>query len=420
MMSAPTRSGPTPADLVAECLSGGVRRLIGAAHSLTSSRAVVVCADEQWVRVRFSSAPGSLPAPWEVEPTGWVRAPRASEPGLRDASADPVLVVVGVAESQVVAINALAVDEIGVTCAAREAVIANWVLQAQVQGAPGDGVSVAGAVLSDNPDATVVVADPMTGESGWVDVLAAGTAWPVRPLTAPIADVEPACPGGAGLPEVAAPPVVEAPPPATELAVAGEAPVASGARMRVFGRFEVLDDQGAALQPMQQDMVGGIYFHQPVSTHDLCGLLFGTARRPGSFHVALSKMRKRGLNPVLVDGGYRINIACDWQTFTDLVGPDPAAADTAALASAAAMITGPLFGEHPPAWATPLVASMRRHAAGVRRELAARHVDQPAAAVGYARQGLAVDTDNPELLEIIDTLTANPGVVPRQHDEGTR
>ena len=39
----------TPADLVAECLTGGVRRLLGGAHSLTSSRAVVVCADEQWV-----------------------------------------------------------------------------------------------------------------------------------------------------------------------------------------------------------------------------------------------------------------------------------------------------------------------------------------------------------------------------------
>lgn len=418
MMTAPTtRSGPTPAELVAECLSGGVRRLIGAAHSLTSSRAVVVCADEQWVRVRFSSPPGSLPTPWEVEPTGWMRAPRASEPGLRDASADPVLVVVGVAESQVVAINALAVDEIGVTCTGREAVIANWVLQAKVQGAPGDSVSVAGAVLSCNPDATVVVADPMTGDHGWVDVLAAGTAWPVRPLTAPIGDVEPACPGGSGLPVL---PVVEVAAPPTDLTVVEELPVTSSARMRVFGRFEVLDDQGAVLQPMQQDLVGGIYFHQPVNTPELCGLLFGTARRPGSFHVALSKMRKRGLNPVLVDGGYRIDIACDWKTFTDRVGPDVAAADTAALAAAAAMITGPLFGEYPPAWAAALVVSMRRHAAAVCRELAARHVDQPAAAAGYARQGLAVDTDNPELLEIIDILTANPGAPPRQHNEGTR
>lgn len=126
----------TPAQLVEDCLSGAVRRLIGGVHSLTSSRAVVVCADENWVRVRFSTAPGALPAPWETEDTGWVRAPRGTEPGLRDASADPVLVVVGVAESQVVAINALAVDEIGVTCTGRDGLIANWLLQAQVQGAP--------------------------------------------------------------------------------------------------------------------------------------------------------------------------------------------------------------------------------------------------------------------------------------------
>ena len=414
----------TPADLVADCLSGAVRRLIGAAHSLTSSRAVVVCADEQWVRVRFSSSVGSLPAPWEVEASGWVRAPRGSEPGLRDASADPVLVVVGVAESQVVAINALAVDEIGVTCGGRDALIANWMLQAQVQGAPGDGVSVAGAVVSDNPDATVVVADPMTGDRGWVDVLAAGTAWPVRPLKVPIADTDPPAPqpaptesaasvAAAGGPTAPSPtPAAHVPAdPGTSAAVAAAElpPAGRGGRMRVFGTFEVADDQGILLQPMQQDLAGGIYFHQPVSTHELCGLLFGSAQRPASFHVALSKMRKRGLNPVLVDGGYHIDIPCDWQVFTDQVGPDLSAADTAALAAAAAMITGPLFGGHPPRWAAPLVESMRRRAAAVCGELATRHRDQPAAAVGYARQGLTVDADNAELIEIIDTLTGNGG-----------
>ena len=48
---------------------------------------------------------------------------------------------------------------------------------------------------------------------------------------------------------------------------------------------------------------------------------------------------------------------------------------------------------------------MRAYAAAVCRELAARHVDQPAAALGYARQGLTVDVGNKELVEIIDTLT---------------
>lgn len=395
----------TPVELVEDCLSGGVRRLIGGVHSLTSSRAVVVCADENWVRVRFSATPGTLPAPWETEATGWVRAPRGAEPGLRDASADPVLVVVGVAESQVVAINALAVDEIGVTCAERDGLIANWLLQAQVQGAPGDPSSLAGAVVSDNPDATVVVADPMTGERGWVDVLAAGTAWPVRPLKTAINDRSGSSRAAATLPrnELAA---------AAPIAATAEVPdspepqsVSAGGRVRVFGAFEVFDDQGVPLQPMQRDIVGGIFFHQPISTHKLCELLFGSVARPASFHVALSKMRKRGLNPVLGDVGYSIEIPCDWKTFTDVVGPDPACADTAALAAAAAMISGPLFGITPPAWTAGALAAMRSYAAAVCRELAARHVGQPAAALGYARQGLTVDPDNAEIAEIIDTLT---------------
>ena len=394
----------TPAELVQECLSGAVRRLIGGVHSLTSSRAVVVCADETWVRVRFSGAPGTLPAPWEVDDTGWVRAPRGSEPGLRDASADPVLVVVGVAESEVVAINALAIDEIGVTCAGRDSLIANWLLQAKAQGAHSDMCSVAGAVVSDNPDATVVVADPITGEHGWVDVLAAGTAWPVRPLKAPITDsgsVTSSPTAEVGATEPSQPATPAAPP-----ASSPTAPITpNDGRIRVFGAFEVLDENGVLLQPMQRDLIGGIFFHQPISTHDLCELLFGSVERPASFHVAMSKMRKRGLNPVLIDGGYRIDIPCDWTTFTNLAGTDPAAADTDALASAAAMISGPLFGANPPTWAAELAPSMRTYAAAVCRELAARHVDQPAAALGYARQGLTVDAGNTELVEIIDTLT---------------
>ncbi len=399
----------TPAELVQECLSGAVRRLIGGVHSLTSSRAVVVCADETWVRVRFSGAPGTLPAPWEADDTGWVRAPRGSEPGLRDASADPVLVVVGVAESEVVAINALAIDEIGVTCAGRDSLIANWLLQAKAQGAQSDMSSVAGAVVSDNPDATVVVADPITGERGWVDVLAAGTAWPVRPLKAPITDSDsvtssPTAEVGATEPS---PPA--APPTSTPAAPPASVPAAPSTsnegRIRVFSAFEVLDENGVLLQPMQRDLIGGIFFHQPITTHDLCELLFGSVSRPASFHVAMSKMRKRGLNPVLIDGGYRIDIPCDWTTFTNLAGTDPAVADTDALASAAAMISGPLFGANPPAWAAELAPSMRTYAAAVCRELAARHVDQPAAALGYARQGLTVDVGNKELVEIIDTLT---------------
>lgn len=398
----------TPAELVEDCLSGGVRRLIGGVHSLTSSRAVVVCADEDWVRVRFSASPGTLPAPWESDDAGWVRAPRGSEPGLRDASADPVLVVVGVAESQVVAINALAIDEIGVTCAGRDGLIANWLLQAQVQGAPGDASSVAGAVVSANPDATVVVADPMTGERGWVDVLAAGTAWPVRPLKAEIGEPKPATVIGPTATSGSEPPSTAAPSTADQ-ALSDVAPAAAGAagggRIRVFGAFEVFDDEGVLLQPMQRDLIGGIFFHQPISTHELCELLFGSVDRPASFHVAMSKMRKRGLNPALVGGGYRIDIPCDWAEFTDLVGPDPVAADTTALAMAAAMISAPLFGATPPAWTAGPLPAMRTYAAGVCRELAARHVDQPAAALGYARQGLTVDPDNAELADIIDTLS---------------
>ncbi len=413
-----------PAELVAECLAGGVRRLIGGVHSLTSSRAVVVCVDDQWVRVRFSAAPGVLSAPWEDDGDGWVRAARGSEPGLRDASADPVLVVVGVAETHLVAINALAVDEIAVTCAGREALIANWVLQAQVQGADGDEVSVAGAVLSVNPDATVVVADPITAAGGWVDVLAVGTAWPVRPLrTAEGRDDgtlagEPGAEGGAGALGVGAatpfgPTGTEPADPVVEAAVVGGdagaddgavQPVCGAASMRVFGGFEVLDAAGLALQPMQQDLVGGIAFHAPVRTQQLCQLVFGQPEKPPSFHVALSKMRRRGINPVLIDGGYRLEIDSDWTRFMALVGADPAAADTDALVEAAALIGGPLFGGVAPRWARDLVGPMRARTGAVCRELAARHSDRPAQALRYAQLGLSVDPASAELSEIIDTI----------------
>ena len=118
-----------------DCRSGAVRRLIGGVHSLTSSRAVVVCADENWVRVRFSTARALCRRCGRPRTPGGSARPAEPNP-VCDASADPVLVVVGVAESQVVAINALAVDEIGVTCTGRDGLIANWLLQAQVQGAP--------------------------------------------------------------------------------------------------------------------------------------------------------------------------------------------------------------------------------------------------------------------------------------------
>jgi hypothetical protein len=179
--------------------------------------------------------------------------------------------------------------------------------------------------------------------------------------------------------------------------------------MQVFGGFEVLDDQGAPLQPMQRDLVGGIYFNQPIRIHDLCERLFGIPERPASFHVAMSKMRRRGLNPVHIDGFYTIDIASDWRKFADLTGSDPASADTPALAAAAAMIRGPLFGSTPPQWAAPLLEQMRSSVTAVCRELAVRHSDQPAVALGYARQGLSVDTDNPALMEIIDTLTGQLG-----------
>ena len=136
----------------------------------------------------------------------------------------------------------------------------------------------------------------------------------------------------------------------------------------MFGAFEVFDDHGVLLQPMQRDLIGGIFFHQPISTHDLCQLLFGSGERPASFHVAMSKMRKRGLNPMLIAGGYSIDIAADWKSFTDTAGPDPASADTDALAAAAAMISGPLFGAHPPAWTAELLPTMRAyHRRGVPR-----------------------------------------------------
>lgn len=261
--------------------------------------------------------------------------------------------------------------------------------------------------MSDNPDATVVVADPITGDPGWVDVLAAGTAWPVRPLKTAISDPQTPSSLAAPAPHDATvtdigQEVVEA---ASTVDSAGPQPVSAGGRMRVFGAFEVFDAHGVLLQPMQRDIIGGIFFHQPIGTHELCELLFGSVARPASFHVALSKMRKRGLHPVLGDTGYCIDIPCDWQTFINVVGPDPATADTDALAAAAAMIEGPLFGPTPPAWTNDVLAPMRAYSAAICRELAARHVDQPAAALGYARQGLTVDPGNAEIVEIIDTLT---------------
>ncbi|EUA09660.1 hypothetical protein I553_3744 [Mycobacterium xenopi 4042] len=69
----------------------------------------------------------------------------------------------------------------------------------------------------------------------------------------------------------------------------------TGARLQVFGRFDVTDAAGGQLQPMQQQIVGAIRFDGPIPTARLCQLLYGSERHK-SFHVAMSKMRRRGLN----------------------------------------------------------------------------------------------------------------------------
>ena len=406
-----------PADLAAECLSGGVRRLIGGVHSWTAARVVVACVDPQWVRVRFSSDPGRLPAPWEAdEQLGWWRARRDAEPGLRDASADPVLIVVGVGESQVVAVNLLAIDEIGVTCEGGGELIGSWIMQAQVQGSAADTASVAGVKVSDNPDATVVVADPLVGAAaGWVDVLSAGTSWPVRPLRGVqdgtksevrrLAAADDAGVAGCGGDHVAAGD--------DEFCDDGAGgPHGSQGQlgrawMKVFGGFEVTDADGVALQPVQQQIVGVIAMCGPIATPAVCQRVYGTERQK-SFHVAMSKIRRRGLSPELTEQGYRIDIDGEWRRFTDLVGADPARADTAALAQAAAMVATPLFGLEPPDWVLPQLAGMQELICGVCRELAARHADDPAAALSYAQLGLAVDPSQRELAEIVQMLRAGP------------
>jgi hypothetical protein len=411
-MSAPTL---VPADLAAECLCGGVRRLIGGVHSWTAARVVVVCVDSQWVRVRFSSDPGRLPVPWEVdEQFGWWRACRDAVPGLRDASADPVLVVVGVGESQVVAVNLLAIDEIGVTCHGGGQLVGSWVMQAKLQGCSADAGSVAGVRISDSPDATVVVADPLVdgGSAGWVDVLSGGTSWPVRPLRglrdsetaggATILDASDVVGGSSGrdadgLCDGSEPTIGTGPPDA-----AGSA---GGAWMKVFGGFEVTDTDGAVLQPLQQQIIGVIAMRGPIPTSALCKLVYGTERQK-SFHVAMSKIRRRGLQPELTEQGYRIDIDSQWRRFTDRVGTDPANAETAALAQAATMVTTPLFGADPPDWALPHLPEMGQLICQVCRELAARHADDPQTALAYAQLGLDVDPSQRELAEIVAMLKA--------------
>lgn len=415
-----------PAELVGDCLAGGVRRLLGGAHSLTSSRAVVVRVDEQWVWVKFSTDPGRLSAPWEVADDGWRRARRGSEPGLRDATADPVLIVVGVGESSVLAINALAVDEIGVTCEARAELIDHWITQAAIQGAEADESAVAGAQVSDNPDATVVVADPLTaGEPGWVDVLAAGTAWPVSALRWPSTcppeegwapgqspEQLPAAGGSVDVSEPGAEDRDAAGGPAHTSAsgAGGQAPARPDgvAWMTVFGGFDVTDGAGAALPPLQQNLVAAIAFNQPVSTSDLSEMVYGQAERPKSFHVAMTKIRQRGLQPKHSPEGYRIDIASQWSQFVELAGEDPTQTGTASLVAAASMISTPLFGDNPPQWAATVLPGMRALICQVCRELAARHGDEPAQALAYAQLGLAVDPDHTELGEIIALLAGTP------------
>ncbi len=428
-MSAPAIA---PAELVGECLTGSVRRLLGGVHSLTSARVVVVCVDAECVRVTFSADPGRLGAPWQPDgQPGWFSAPRGSEPGLRDGSADPVLVVVGVGERAVVAVNVLAIDEIGVCCRGRGELIGNWLMQGRVQGAEGDGGSLAGVRLSENPDATVVVADPLVDGAapGWVDVLAAGTSWPVRPLRTPAADAEDGdaaadgSPGdgdvaGAGSADDSAPVTVADTFDGEESGDPGEGEAAAsvagdGGRMTVFGRFEVTDSDGVALQPMQQQIIGAIAILQPIPTAELCQLLYGTERSK-SFHVAMSKMRRRGLQPVATDDGYRIDIDSDWAQFRALIGSDPSAASTEALERAAQVVDGPLFGNEPPSWAVAQVPGMAAVVAQVCRELAARHSGDREQALGYARRGLAVAPGHPELGEIVSILNTIGG----QQDTG--
>ena len=410
-----------PAELVGECLTGGIRRLLGGVHSLTSARVVLVRLDPELVRVMFSFDPGRLGAPWEPdERPGWFCAPRGAQPGLRDSSADPVLVVVGVGEHQVLAVNMLAIDEIGVCCRGRGEVIGNWRLQVAVQGADSDAVSLAGARISENPDATVVVADALVdGPSpGWVDVLGAGSSWPVRPLrslSGPAGDDEssrhsdedPDRPAPAA--QVGSVSVVDD---AAE-AASGQCVLddqhpgerVGGGQMMVFGRFEVSDAEGVALQPMQQQIIGAIALLQPIPTAQLCQLLYGTERQK-SFHVAMSKIRRRGLSPVATDDGYRVDVGGDWSRFCELVGDDPAEATTETLRRAAQLVSGPLLGREPPPWAAAVVPLMAERVVEVFRELAARHSEDSGQALDYARRGLAVSPGHPELAEIVSILNA--------------
>lgn len=442
----------TPAELVSDCLTGAARRLLGGVHSLTSSRVIVVRIDPEWIRVRFSAEPGRLPAPWEQDDeAGWLRAPRGSEPGLRDSSADPVLVVLGVGEHEVIAVNALAIDEIGVLCRGRAELIDSWLLQAQIQGADGDHQTLVGVRLSESPDATVVIADPLVdgAQSGWVDVLAAGTSWPVRPLRIPSdAAVAPVVTSGhVGLAEEAdrqvecgygsagslEEPLVESVDGAGAIAalvdvasapndvVHGSAAQAAepseqhltgpvdgasdGGLMTVFGRFEVVDSEGAALQPMQQQIIGAIAFLQPVTTAHLCELLYGPDRqKQKSFHVAMSKIRRRGLRPLATEDGYRIDLDGDWARFVALVGSDPVMASTESLVRAAELVSAPLLGADPPSWGAEVLPAMRDLVASVCRELAARHVEQPEQALAYARRGLTVAPGHEELGQIVSML----------------
>lgn len=442
----------TPAELVSECLTGAARRLLGGVHSLTSSRVIVVRIDPNWVRVKFSAEPGRLPAPWEQDDEpGWLRAPRGSEPGLRDSSADPVLVVLGVGEHEVIAVNALAIDEIGVLCHGRAELIDSWLLQVQIQGAEGDDRTLVGVRLSESPDATVVIADPLVdgAQPGWVDVLAAGTSWPVRPLRIPAAEAAPPSvtsqqvlldpeeadrpgdpgqgPAGAlgaqtvgsrggaesvpGADFDSAPTDLMQEPGAQAAGTLAEDSAgtvddaANGGLMTVFGRFEVTDSDGAALQPMQQQIVGAIALLQPITTTRLCELLYGPERqKQKSFHVAMSKIRRRGLQPVATEDGYRIDLDSDWVRFVDLVGSDPVTASTGNLARAAELVAGPLFGAEPPPWVAEALPAMMTLVAKVCRELAARHVEQPDMALAYARRGLTVAPGHEELGEIVSML----------------
>ena len=57
--------------------------------------------------------------------------------------------------------------------------------------------------------------------------------------------------------------------------------------------FEVFDAHGVLLQPMQRDIIGGIFFHQPIGTHEAVVRSVVRFVAAAASTSAMSKMRKR-------------------------------------------------------------------------------------------------------------------------------